>query len=143
LSTVDRRTRERFIESSAQIAALVDKFKLEGQEFRKFANQPPVMKMNGPMSIPLTAYGQASTCSVLFALIGRQFSSNFLTSRLALRLGLIPMFALALYTFISPSLADSQSAFQTKSSIIFSLLAGITFLTPVLTTNYCKYSSTF
>nr|CAD7411650.1 unnamed protein product [Timema cristinae] len=37
LSTVDRRSRERFIESNHQIAALVEKFKLEGGPFRKSA----------------------------------------------------------------------------------------------------------
>lgn len=35
LSTVDRRSRERFIESNHQIAALVEKFKIEGGAFRK------------------------------------------------------------------------------------------------------------
>jgi hypothetical protein len=35
LSTVDRRSRERFIESNHQIAALVEKFKLEGGPFRR------------------------------------------------------------------------------------------------------------
>lgn len=35
LSTVDRRSRERFIESNHQIAALVEKFKIEGGAYRK------------------------------------------------------------------------------------------------------------
>lgn len=35
LSTVDRRSRERFIESNTQIIALVEKFKLEGAPYRK------------------------------------------------------------------------------------------------------------
>jgi ATP-binding cassette subfamily G (WHITE) protein 5 (sterolin 1) len=34
LSTVDRRSRERFIESNNQISALVEKFKLEGGAYR-------------------------------------------------------------------------------------------------------------
>ena len=37
LSTVDRRSRERFIESSSQIASLVEKFKLEGAAYRKLS----------------------------------------------------------------------------------------------------------
>lgn len=35
LSTVDRRSRERFVESNHQIAALVEKFKHEGGPYRK------------------------------------------------------------------------------------------------------------
>ena len=34
LSTVDRRSRERFIESNNQISALVEKFKVEGGPYR-------------------------------------------------------------------------------------------------------------
>lgn len=37
LSTVDRRSRERFIESNHQIAALVEKFKIEGGAYRKIS----------------------------------------------------------------------------------------------------------
>ena len=39
LSTVDRRSRERFIESNNQISALVEKFKLEGGPYRKVRPQ--------------------------------------------------------------------------------------------------------
>lgn len=35
LSTVDRRSREKFIESNTQIVALVEKFKMEGGPYRK------------------------------------------------------------------------------------------------------------
>lgn len=35
LSTVDRRSRERFVESNHQISALVEKFKIEGGIYRK------------------------------------------------------------------------------------------------------------
>ncbi len=41
LSTVDRRSRERFIESNNQIASLVEKFKLEGGAYRKYVGPPP------------------------------------------------------------------------------------------------------
>ncbi len=34
---MDRRSRDRFIESSNQIASLVEKFKSEGAAYRKFA----------------------------------------------------------------------------------------------------------
>lgn len=40
LSTVDRRSRERFVESNHQIAALVEKFKIEGGIYRKGSVSP-------------------------------------------------------------------------------------------------------
>lgn len=138
LATVDRRSRERFIESSAQIAALVDKFKLEGHEYRKF--NPPMPKINGPVSIPLTAYGKASPCNVLMSLVSRQFMANFIMSRLVVRLGLLPMFFLLLGTITLSSVEETQNSFQTRSSVIFNLLAGITFFTPPITAYYCKQS---
>lgn len=136
LATVDRRSRERFIESSAQIAALVDKFKLEGHEFRKFNSIQP--KMNSAISIPLTAYGKASTCSVIMSLVSRQFASNFVFRRLAIRLGLLPLFCLLLGSVTMPSVDETQNSFQTRSAVILNLLAGITFLTPPITTYYCE-----
>ena len=38
LSTVDRRTRERFLESSSQIQSLAEKFRIEGSRYRKMAS---------------------------------------------------------------------------------------------------------
>ncbi|KPM06683.1 ABC transporter sub-family G-like protein 12 [Sarcoptes scabiei] len=136
LSTVDRRSRERFIESSAQIAALVDKFKIDGQEYRKYNS--PYVKLNYALSIPLTAYGKASTCTTILVLIARQFCSNLIWKRLFLKIGFIPLFCTLLYSFILPSLSETQNSFQTRSAIIFNLFASITFLTPIIT-SYCFY----
>ena len=70
LSTVDRRSRERFIESNNQIASLVEKFKLEGGAYRKYvgtnANEENIEQHQ---KIPLTAYGRPGMTSVLFTLI--------------------------------------------------------------------------
>ena len=67
---MDRRSRERFIESNNQIASLVEKFKLEGGAYRKYVGPPPEMdNMEAHQKIPLTAYGRPSTFSVLFTLI--------------------------------------------------------------------------
>lgn len=41
LSTVDRRSRERFVESNHQISALVEKFKIEGGIYRKGSSISP------------------------------------------------------------------------------------------------------
>lgn len=71
LSTVDRRTRERFIESSTQISALVEKFKIEGSHYRKY--YPPVTdtidQKDARYKLPLTAYGQPSSCQVFTTLL--------------------------------------------------------------------------
>ena len=81
LSTVDRRSRERFIESNNQIASLVEKFKVEGASYRKFsglnsASSAPDMLDNGlegggahHQKVPLTAYGRPGSLTVLINLV--------------------------------------------------------------------------
>lgn len=136
LSTVDRRSRDRFIESSAQIAALVDKFKVEGHEYRKYLPASPV-NGSGPMSppptIPLTAYGRASSLSITFALIGRQLSSIMTAASLFRRVLILPLFFALIYLFILPRLEHQQQSFQTRSGIIFDCLAAVSFLTAAIT----------
>lgn len=68
LSTVDRRSRERFIESNQQISALVEKFKLEGAPFRKAVNLPPVPAAEA--KVPLSAFGQPGAMKVAVSLYG-------------------------------------------------------------------------
>ena len=81
LSTVDRRSRERFIESNNQIASLVEKFKVEGASYRKFsglnsaASQPDMID-NGlegggahHQKVPLTAYGRPGAINVMINLM--------------------------------------------------------------------------
>lgn len=53
LSTVDRRSRERFVESNHQIAALVDKFKIEGPALHKGVGPHPMDIMGHNSKIPL------------------------------------------------------------------------------------------
>ncbi|KAI1292779.1 ATP-binding cassette sub-family G member 5 [Halotydeus destructor] len=131
LSTVDRRSRDRFIESSAQIAALVDKFKGEGHEYRKYS---PVSSVPmAPPSIPLTAYGRASGFSIFCALIGRQLSSIMTVGSIFKRLLLLPLFCALLYLFIFPKLELQQQAFQTRSGLLFNVLAGTSLLSAVIT----------
>ena len=71
LSTVDRRSRERFIESNNQIASLVEKFKLEGGAYSKYVGGPQTDEnVETHQKIPLTAYGRPGSFSVLLTLIG-------------------------------------------------------------------------
>ena len=67
LSTVDRRSRERFIDSNNQIAALVERFKVEGAPFRKYAGPPPDVDQT-EYKVPLFAYGRPSIFSIMSAL---------------------------------------------------------------------------
>ena len=72
LSTVDRRSRERFIESSSQIASLVEKFKLEGAAYRKMsasAANGEVENAETHQKVPLTAYGRSKTLKVFSSLM--------------------------------------------------------------------------
>ena len=116
----------------------MDKFKIDGHDYRKY--NTPYSKMNA-LSIPLTAYGKASAWNVISTLIVRQFCSNLIMKRLFLKLGLIPLFCIFMYTFILPSLDETQNSFQTRSYIIFNLMAAITLMTPIITSYYCKWSS--
>ncbi|XP_053203807.1 ATP-binding cassette sub-family G member 5-like isoform X2 [Panonychus citri] len=139
LSTVDRRSRDRFIESSSQIAALVDKFKVEGHEYRKYSGPVNGTSVNGtgmaPLapSIPLTAYGRASTWNVTMALMGRQFSSLFTWSNIGRRIFVLPLFFLLLYIFLLPKLPSQQQSFQTRSGLFLNCITVINFITPALT----------
>lgn len=138
LSTVDRRSRDRFIESSAQIAALVDKFRLEGHEYGKnngtrsngdtTTNQPSQQP-----TIPLTAYGKASSFTIFFTLIARQLSSTFTAGALFRRILLLPIAFLAMFSFILPRLEMYQHSFQTRSFLLFNCMAIINFITPAIT----------
>ncbi|XP_069674885.1 ATP-binding cassette sub-family G member 5 isoform X1 [Periplaneta americana] len=105
LSTVDRRSRERFIESNHQIAALVEKFKLEGGPFRrKTSTMAPggvqimdsttdpvgMHNMGVPTvvggsttpslannKVPLSAFGRPNAFTVAFTLYMRNLAATF------------------------------------------------------------------
>jgi len=142
LSTVDRRSRERFIESNNQISALVEKFKLEGGPFRKYAGPPPdVDNFELQQKIPLTAYGRPGFLIVFINLIGRYWSlhsplrrqgafnlfSNFL---------LLPAFCFLLWIFYFPSHnreKDYQRSYVTKNGLIFNSLSGAYFMAIIST----------
>ena len=68
LATVDRRSHERFIESNNQIGLLVDKFKLEGNSFRKAGGGFSPIEGRGS-STPLHALGRPSAINAIGTLI--------------------------------------------------------------------------
>ncbi|CAL8108505.1 unnamed protein product [Orchesella dallaii] len=81
LSTVDRRSHDKFIESSNQISLLVEKFKLEGHAFRKSTHEsanspiPPVASVT-----PMHSLGAPPTLQKISALIMRTYATTFLLS---------------------------------------------------------------
>lgn len=139
LATVDRRTRERFIESSNQIAALVDKFRTEGARYRKYgtAGPEPLDQNEAQYKLPLTAYGQPSGWQVFRNLTGRAFASlfncnNTALERLSLRVMVLPLFFTLLFLFYFP-METTQQSFVTRNGLIFNCLTGVSLLSAAIT----------
>ncbi|KFM80679.1 ATP-binding cassette sub-family G member 5, partial [Stegodyphus mimosarum] len=139
LSTVDRRTRERFVESSTQISALVEKFKVEGAHYRKYylPVTDTLVQKDTRYKLPLTAYGQPSSWQVLCTLISRRFCILFnCNSRalreLFLRVLLMPIFFTLIFLFYFP-INDFQHSFLTRNGLILNCLVAVSFLSAVIT----------
>nr|CAH7724920.1 unnamed protein product [Callosobruchus chinensis] len=133
LSTVDRRSRERFMESNHQIAQLVEKFKIEGGAFRKSSN------MTGPNStinhalghankIPLLI-GKPSSCSTGWNIYMRLLSATVSFKKagmrqMFLRLCLVPLYFLLLWTFYR-EMQNFQRTYITRSGLVLNCLMGV------------------
>jgi len=145
LSTVDRRSRERFIESNNQISTLVEKFKLEGGPYRKYAGPVVDMEnMENHQKIPLTAYGRPGFMTVLGNLVIRSWSQLNLFrwegfKTLFLKLLLMPSFFFLLWIFYYHGLHDPTKMFQrtfvTRNGLIFNSLAGAYFMAIITTSS--------
>jgi len=142
LSTVDRRSRERFIESNNQISALVEKFKLEGAPYREYAGPAlDAESFETQQRVSLTAYGRPGFLTVFINLIGRFWSHhsplrweglNFIF----LNLILLPLFYFVLWIFYYPGHSTEkmyQRIFVTKNGLIFNSLAGAYFMAIIST----------
>ncbi|XP_049847501.1 ATP-binding cassette sub-family G member 5 [Schistocerca gregaria] len=140
LSTVDRRSRERFIESNHQIAALVEKFKIEGGPFRKSSSSTvgnvvpdgPDLVHGGVAAnsnkVPLSAFGRPGCLRVMCMLYMRCLATTFNLKRtgvtcLALRLLALPIFHFLLWIFYS-GMQDYQRTFITRNGLVFNCIAG-------------------
>ncbi|XP_028162383.1 ATP-binding cassette sub-family G member 5 isoform X2 [Ostrinia furnacalis] len=127
LSTVDRRSRERFIESNHQIAALVEKFKLEGQGIMQGH-----MTEHSRIVNPNKQYGKPGGVQVIWMLYVRMLVSifNFRKNGLKqmfMRLFTLPLYFLILWLFYNEA-KDYQRAFITKSGLIFNAMVGTYFV---------------
>ncbi|KAJ8912923.1 hypothetical protein NQ315_017253 [Exocentrus adspersus] len=136
LSTVDRRSRERFVESNHQISALVEKFKLEGGAFRKGSSiTGPNHTLDHPIShgskVPLLL-GRPSSVSTGWTIFVRLLSAtlNFKADgirQIILRLFLLPLFFFFLWTFYR-EMKEFQHTYVTRNGLIFNCLAGVYFV---------------
>ncbi|XP_054707805.1 LOW QUALITY PROTEIN: ATP-binding cassette sub-family G member 5-like [Uloborus diversus] len=144
LSTVDRRTRERFIESSTQISALVEKFKVEGEHYRKCYVPPhlptdTIEQKDARYKLPLTAYGQPSGWQIFCtpSQVKRRFCVIFNCNKRALRelflrLLLLPMFCALIVLHYFP-IGDFQHSFITRNGLFFNSLVAVSFLSAAIT----------
>lgn len=153
LSTVDRRSQERFLESSNQIAALVDKFRMDGRPFRKCAVSYADHVMETEHRLPLTAYGRPTTTQVLTNLMSREWAvlwncgSPIGRNQFFLRLLLLPVFFFLLWIFYY-DLPLNQQSYASRNGLLYSCLAGTMFLSvastvaihPALRTRYYQES---
>ncbi|CAH2075534.1 unnamed protein product, partial [Iphiclides podalirius] len=130
LSTVDRRSRERFIESNHQIAALVEKFKLEGQGIMQ-GNMTEHSRIINPNKIQMN-YGKPGGMKVIWMLYLRILVSIFNLKKnglkqMSMRLLSLPIYFLILWIFYNEA-QDFQRAFITKSGLIFNAITGTYFI---------------
>ena len=152
LATVDRRSQQRFHESSNQIAALVDKFRQEGRPFRKYAAAYAPETFETEHRLPLTAYGHPSTAQVFTTLVARdcrifcQFKSAG-RSHMFMRLLLLPLFYFLLWIFYY-GMEWNQQSFASRNGLLLNCLAGAMFASvattvatyPALRTRYYQES---
>ncbi|KAF5298111.1 hypothetical protein FQA39_LY02535 [Lamprigera yunnana] len=145
LSTVDRRSRERFVESNHQIAALVEKFKIEGNAYNKGTlsqhNLEHGTLMRHDNKIPLMV-GRLSAFYVGWLLYIRLLVATFSfrksgLKQLFLRLFFIPLYFFFFWCFYS-NMHNMQHTFVTRNGLIFNILAAINFIAIVNTVLLCK-----
>ncbi|XP_054275102.1 ATP-binding cassette sub-family G member 5-like [Macrosteles quadrilineatus] len=142
LSTVDRRSRERFIESNTQIIALVEKFKLEGAVYRRSSaggvSHVVMGGDGGPRhKLPFTAFGKPSGLRVGFTLYQRMLASVFNLSSIAavhlmLRLLLMPCCSALLFLFYQ-NIQDNPWTFVSRNGLLFNSLLCM-YLCSIITT---------
>ncbi|XP_033244502.1 ATP-binding cassette sub-family G member 5 isoform X1 [Drosophila miranda] len=130
LSTVDRRSRDRFLESSQQIEALVERFSRETP-----ISDAPLNNM-GSGKVPL-AYGKPGELKVWVMLYLKLLASTFSCGlvgmkTLFLRLLLLPIALSILWAFYT-NVGDDAHGFFTRNGMILNIL-GLSYGCGILTT---------
>ncbi|KAJ3642971.1 hypothetical protein Zmor_025715 [Zophobas morio] len=153
LSTVDRRSRERFVESNHQIAALVEKFKIEGSAYRKGSISGPNHATEGtlggkvPLLVSRPGAWQVGWTLYSRLLVGTVSIQKYGLLRMFLRLLLLPLFFFLLWIFYR-DMKMYQHTFVTRSGFILNCLCGAyffgilnsIFLYPAFRTRYFQES---
>lgn len=130
LSTVDRRSRDRFLESNQQISVLVEKFKAEGVIYMKEAPQVPPNIKDTPLGIMHKGLGRGikpGCFSTLFALYLRGMAATFAFNKCGLghfaaRLLLLP-FSIALMSILYSHSTPVQSRiFLQTGGLVFNVV---------------------
>ncbi|KAL3268131.1 hypothetical protein HHI36_007258 [Cryptolaemus montrouzieri] len=131
LSTVDRRSRERFIESNHQIATLVEKFKMEGGIYRKASIGNHVMDLGPGGKIPLLL-GKPSHLQVGWTLYSRLMTATLSFKKSGIKQTCLRLFSLPLFYFmlwlIYKDMKNFQHTFITRSGLLLNVLAGAYFI---------------
>lgn len=147
LSTVDRRSRERFLESNHQIAALVEKFKIEGGIYRKTSINGPNMTLEHGMihgnKVPLLL-GRIGAFQVAWTIYLRLLVTTLSFRKVGLKQMFLRLFLLPLYFgfmwLFFREMQDFQHTFITRNGLILNCLCGAYFLGIINTILLCKNS---
>ncbi|XP_024944115.1 ATP-binding cassette sub-family G member 5 isoform X2 [Cephus cinctus] len=130
LSTVDRRSRDRFLESNQQISVLVEKFKVEGVLYMKEAPQGPASVKDAPLGLMHKGLGRGikpGCISTLLALYLRGMAATFSFNKcglahLAARLLLLPFSVVLLSILYSYSTPVQSRIFLQTGGLMFNIL---------------------
>ncbi|XP_015180257.1 PREDICTED: ATP-binding cassette sub-family G member 5 [Polistes dominula] len=142
LSTVDRRSRDRFLESNQQISVLVDKFKVEGLLYMKEAPQISPNLKETPLGIVHKGLGRGikpGCFSTLLALYLRSMAVTFSFNKCGLghfaaRFLLLP-FSVALMSILYSHSTPVQSRiFLQTGGLVFNILT-LFYVTGIATTS--------
>ncbi|OQV15618.1 putative ATP-binding cassette sub-family G member 5 [Hypsibius exemplaris] len=143
LATVDRRSKERFTESNNHVELLVQKYKYEGEPFKRYAPSTEGEPTTPHQPLVIAALPKPTAISNLWTLINRKFSIflAFLYIPLeasawetfALRFLAFPFICFFFWLFYFRIDSQSQYSFATRSGLIFNALAIVSFLSAVLT----------
>ncbi|KAL1129276.1 hypothetical protein AAG570_013805 [Ranatra chinensis] len=133
LSTVDRRSRERFLESNAQIQELVDKFKVEGSAY--VAAGGGGTAANTPIPPPSIAPPPSFSAGHFDAVKPSPFLIFFtLYSHVSLRLGLFPLYSLLIFLMFFNSQVPEHAMVNRYGILLFSIWGA--YLMSIITTAY-------
>lgn len=134
LSTVDRRSRERFVESNHQIAALVEKFKIEGGIFRKGSS---IITPNHNMDHGLHGnkvnllYGRPGQFITGWTIYTRLVTASLSLRKAGLRQAFLRLFLLPFYFFFLwifyNEMKNWQHTFISRSGLILNCLSAVYF----------------